>query len=242
MPTEQVKPASQAATWALALAVVSGSLAAAQNKLLWGYWFTRPSLASELRGAEHVFGVSALVFAGTPHVSQDRTVLETARRRCRPVSNECLEGRLLLALDPHAAAAADVRDDLLQQAWSRHVSRLPLPRAAARGYEASAHPTAGIALNFRRGGRDYVALAYRTSEIANDRYVYSEVLYRLETDRLDDVRMERYFYEIAGIEGLDWRVLWALDLVGLAFLVGLAAWLRKWTHNLRRGSARRLRA
>jgi hypothetical protein len=215
------------ATWVVVLIATSALLAVGESKLIWGYGIQRPSIASSLRGADEVLGISSLPPGSTPQMSTDWATLLEARRRCEPPSNECLEGSLLIALDGRDARAGEVRNHLLRDAWSKESRERPLPPSKDPRYQQSAHPVAGLGIHLRQRGEEYVALAYRTSEVANDRYIYSEALYRLHGGSLEPVRLERFSYEIAGLEAMDWRVLWLLNLASLAAAVTIAAFIKK---------------
>jgi hypothetical protein len=216
---------------ALVLIAASALLALGQNKLMWGYWLQRPSIASSLGGVDEVLGISFLPLGSVSQLPPDRASLLKARGRCEPLSNECLEGRLLQALDGRDGNVGEVRDGLLREAWSKENRERPLPLPKDPTYQHSAQPVSGLGIHLRRGGEEYLALAYRTSEVANDRYVYSEALYRFSGGGLVPVRQERFFYEVAGLEAIDWRVLWPLNLVCLIACVTVAAFIRKRTRK-----------
>ncbi len=215
----------RAAVCTLLLIGASAPLALGENKLVWGYWIQRPTIASSLLGVDEVLGISSLPIGSAPQTALDRASLLKARGRCEPSSNECLEGRLLPALGGREAKAGEVRDSLLREAWAAELKERPLPLPKDPAYQSSARSVTGLGIRFRRGGGEYVALAYRTSEVANDRHIYSEALYRLSGRNLEPVRQERFLYEIAGLEAVDWRVLWPLNLACLVACVTLGGYL-----------------
>lgn len=217
--------------WVLVLILASGLLAVGENKLMWGYWVERPSVARSLGDIDGVFGVSALPLGSAWQEPRGRASQRAERGYCRTPSNECPERRLLLALGGREAGITEVRDGLLGEVWSEETSRNPVPVPKDPAYERSARPVTGLAVHLRSEGREFVALAYRTSEVANDRYIYSEALYRLGQRGLELVRHERFSYEIAGFEAIDWRVLWALNLACLVACVSLAALIRRRTRR-----------
>jgi hypothetical protein len=50
--------------------------------------------------------------------------------------------------------------------------------------------------------------------------MYGEVLCRIDAATVTGIRSVRWFLEIAGLEGIDWRVFWPLDVILL-----LSGWL-----------------
>lgn len=215
------------ATRILSLVVISALFAVVQNKLLWGYWWQRPSMAHSLNGIDKLVGISSLPPGSLSQGSSTPGATANALAPCRPVSNECLEGRLLLALDGHATEAAEMQPALLSQVWVKEEADRPLPLATDASIRTTVRPESGLGIHFFKGSEEYVLVAYRSSEAANDRYVYSEAMYRLTGGKLTLVDEDRFYYEVAGFESIDWRVLWPLDLVVLSVLWLLAEVIRR---------------
>jgi hypothetical protein len=213
----------------LFIALAAAALATMETRLMWGYWIRRPSIASSLGGVEKVFRVSLLPLDRVLSGYEQKRLLDDARSRCTPPSNECLEGRVLLAIGANAAPApSDSGEDALRAAWERETSERPLPVPTDSKYRDSASRLSGVAIHFHRQDGEYVVLAYRTSEIANDRYIYSEALYRVQGTVTEPIRSDRFTYEIAGLEFLDWPVLWLLNTITLALVSGGVMVRRRW--------------
>ncbi len=215
------------------LAGISLGLAAMENRVLWGYWFSRPTLASALDGATSLRGFSMLDFrSGSATQVPDRLAAAAAARRvCQPERNECREGRLVARAERVFGALdgiPEVDAAMLQASWKEVQSRGWLPQVRDPQYQASGVPKAGLALFFVKGNQDLLLLAYRTSEIANDRYAYSEVLQEVRPGNLRIVRQTQFSLDIAGLEGLEWPVLWPLNFVVLLLIWGLAGGRRAW--------------
>jgi hypothetical protein len=147
------------------------------------------------------------------------------------MSNECLEGKLLLALDGRVIDSNEVRSSLLRQVWTREEKDRPLPLPKDGAFRDSVRAEAGVGIHFLKANREYVMLAYRSSEVANDRYIYSEALYQLDERTPVLVRKERFFYEVAGLESVDWRLLWPFNLVALIAIWLLAEVIRRTWHR-----------
>ena len=143
--------------------------------------------------------------------------------RCQPERNECREGRLVARAERVFGAldgVPEVDPTLLATAWKELQRHGGLPLVRDPQYRDSGAPKAGLALLFVKGSQDLLLLAYRTSEIANDRYAYSEVLQEVGPGRTSIIHQTRFFLDIAGLEGLEWPILWPLD-----FVVLLAIWI-----------------
>ncbi len=210
---------------AVLVAILGAAFSFVETKLLWGYWFRRPTVASSVHDVEQVLRVAAIPFDRDASTSERRQFLADARGRCTPVSNECLEGRLLLAIGPYSPASVDSCDDELQAAWLLDRKQRPLPIPNDVRYQPSAKRVAGIGVHFRERDGEYVALGYRTSEVSNDRYIYSEALYRVHGTSLDPVQRERFEYEVAGLEFADWLMFWFVNCVVLSLGAAVAlAW------------------
>ena len=127
-----------------------------------------------------------------------------AKSFCYPeLLNECREGRLVIRLEKGRGPIdqlPDVAEPLLNEAWEELLAKGWAPRVRDARYRDSAAPTAGLAVHFRKAGQELLLLAYRTSEVANDRYVYSEALYRLTGSEPTLEKQVHFFLEIAGLE------------------------------------------
>jgi hypothetical protein len=109
-----------------------------------------------------------------------------------------------------------------------------LPQVRDPQYRKSGVPKAGLALLFVKDDRSLLLLAYRTSEIANDRYAYAEVLQQVRDGEARIARQAWFFLDIAGIEGIEWPILWPLNFVLLVSLWRLIGWT-PWTREERWG-------
>jgi len=215
----------------VAMAAAALLLAVGENRLLWGYWISRPSLASELDGIDRLLAVSVLASdLNTGRVSRKQRPdgLTAAQQPCRPRTNECLEGSLLLQLAPQRLTekTPEVADDLVQQAWAQLKTDSPI-RVGSPQYQRTGKPIAGLAIQFVKGDQESLLLAQRTSEISDDRFAYVESLYRANGGSLVPVRQVRYFFEVAGLEGIEWPILWPVNFVVLLLAFLPIAWLAR---------------
>jgi hypothetical protein len=163
----------------------------------------------------------------------------TARRACGPERNECREGRLIAQAEQVFGALdgiPEVDSVVLEAGWKEVQNRGWLPEVRDPEYRDSGVPKAGLALFFVTNNRNLLLLAYRTSEVANDRYAYAEVLQEVRPGNLRIIRQTRFFLDIAGLEGLEWPILWPLNFVVLMVLWVLTKGRRPWQAEERWGA------
>ena len=236
-----VRVGARKLAWIAVLGCVSLGLAVLQNWVLWGYWFSRPTLAEALEEGSVVRGFSMLDFrsGGVTQVPDRGTAAEAARRVCQPERNECREGRLVARAERVFGAlegVPQVDSTILATAWAELKGRGWLPQVRDPQYRESGVPKAGLALLFVKGNQDLLLLAYRTSEIANDRYAYSEVLQEIGPGEVRIIQQTRFFLDIAGLEGLEWPILWPLNFIVLSAIWVLTMRRRTWLPEERWGA------
>lgn len=225
--------------WARFAALLATGLVLAfvENWMLWGFFVSRPSLEGELAHGDRLVGVSMLRFdpQPLPVPPPDRmTEAVNAAAVCRPDSNECLEGRLVLGVERLFGSVdgkTDVALPVLRAAWTELVAKGWLPRVRDPAYKATGVPVAGLAIHFRRPDEhEYFLLGYRTSAIANDLYAYSEALFRISGTEVALIKQVRFYLDIAGIEGLEWPILWPVNFFALLLFSDFipVGHLRKW--------------
>ena len=204
------------------------------SKAYWGYFLFRPSLLAEF---SNIAQVSALVPVETPDATTAAPTLvycgdstlaqDLAYAEDSPYDYPA--GRLLLALR---------KRHLLPTGFSASLSNLPplLPLAQASGimtpsesgYE-SEKSLRGIAVDaVDSAGARLVFLGFHGGQVSNDHYPYYEMLFTAPPGSFDlkFVRGQRFFFDIAGIEGSEWYVMglgFSLMALPLALVVLVSA-------------------
>lgn len=223
----------------LVLAALSVLSSVVEHRALWGYWWSRPSFASAVEGATAVKAFSILRFENRLVFAQlDRLqALNRLKNQEGSKGASLVEAQLLERLGlGHGSLdqLPEVSQTTLEGSWRELLSKGWLPKVRDPRYRDSGIPVSGLAARFLKGNSEYLLLAYKTSEIANDRYAYSEALF----DNLDSapslLKQEHFFYEIAGLEGIGYAVL--LPINAALFLVCYVA-LRFVTFVARRGKS-----
>ena len=103
------------------------------------------------------------------------------------------------------------------------------PEASEPRYVDSNQIAACVLVAFSRGSEHFVLVAARTSEVANDRYAYVESLISTVEPAMVLVSQAHYYYDVAGIEGLEWPTLWPVNVALLSvgwLLVSAVKWWR----------------
>ncbi len=204
------------------------------SKAYWGYYFFRPPPLAEFNS---IAQVSALVPVETPdatnamptlvHCGDSTLAQNLAYAEDSPYDYPA--GRLLLGLR---------KRNLLPAGFSSTLSDLPplLPLAQASGLMAVSD-TGYESENFLRGivvdavdpaGTRLVFLGFHGGQVSNDHYPYYEMLFSAlaGSSDLKFVRGQRFFFDIAGIEGTEWYAMGlGLSLMGIpiAFAALIAA-------------------
>jgi hypothetical protein len=100
------------------------------------------------------------------------------------------------------------------------------------GYEPWREGRAQVAEGWDASGARLVFIGMRGAQVSNDHYPYYELLFRepVPGDGLHLVSSQRFFFDVAGLEGFEWTQLWQLLTLALTplLLVGFigVAWFR----------------
>ena len=221
----------------LPVVLLAFSIGIGLSKIYWGYFLFRPALLKEFR---QIARVSALVPVETPDATHappalvycDDSTLAQDLAYAEENSYDDPAGRLLLALE---------QQHRLPTEFSASLSDLPplLPLAQATGLmdvsEPGYHSDAflrGIVVDaVDPAGKRLVFLGFRGGQASNDHYPYYEMLFAAPAGSADltFVRGQRFFFDIAGIEGTEWYVMGlGFSLLGMpiafaALIAGMAA-------------------
>ena len=185
------------------------------SKAYWGYFLFRPSLLAEF---SNIVRVSALIPVKTPAASNappalvhcDDSTLAQDLVYAEKSPYDFPAGRLLLSLSKRQLLPADFSSALFDLP-------LLLPLAQATGLMAVSDP-GYHSETFLRGivvdavdpaGKRLVFLGFHGGQVSNDHYPYYEMLFAAPAGSADlkFVRGQRFFFDIAGIEGSEWYVM-----------------------------------
>jgi hypothetical protein len=187
------------------------------SKVYWGYFFTKPPLLAEVGdivkvGAIVPFGIEVRS-SGHSLIVGTNSLLSDDLASFKKYGDDCLDGRILLELD---------RKKLVPDAYATTSAGLPelypLIRdsgalvESSKGYDSSSQ-LRGIAVDaIGKSGDRLLFLGFTGGQLSNDHYPCYELLFRgsVESPAVTFVRGQHYFYDVAGMEGLEWYVIWAL--------------------------------
>jgi hypothetical protein len=215
----------------VAIATIAGfALAGLLNLKLWGYWIHRPDGAkSTIEESSQLAAYSSVTINQFGQMQAESGREKRARGAmafCEPKSNECLEGSFISAarrrfgeLDGVPEIEANVLKLLGPSISSLAASSFPGAPTAAM------FPLRGVAFVLERDGTLEVAAAVRTSPIGNDRFGFLQANLAIDQESASVRGAEKYYFEIAGLEELDWRVTWPV-LSASIFAVGLSLLLK----------------
>jgi hypothetical protein len=212
------RPANAFAMFAFIMIVISFLAATGMSKYYWGYFFARPSVLAEI---SHVASVSAVIPITTEAeddgsrriVVQKEYSISDHIAYARKDPYYGLSQRLLLALD-------DV--GLLPPSHAIELTDLPILFPLIQktgiladpeeGYDESDFLSGIVVDTLDESGDRLVFVGVNGRQLSNDHYAYYEMVFtgKIGSQTLSHKRGQRFFYDVAGIEGAEWHLIWPL--------------------------------
>lgn len=178
------------------------------NTELWGYTFRRPVVCSEIREATRLHSIVDVARASGE--LQFTVVRSTVLPSVLPTYHDWYYGHLerpLVVLHERiglrSLSTRTALSDTALQTIARVVLGSELLVVPARGYEKRGAGYEGRIIECSTGDNTYYHVSMRSGEVENDHYAAYEFL----LDALDNCRIvkkQRYFVDIAGIEGVEY--------------------------------------
>jgi len=162
------------------------------------------------------------IFAPVPDGSMKETL-----ERCREDQYYCLDGRILVALDGAgrlSEATGPPPTSLIGELYSR-IDKTGLLLDGEPGYPHGRQLYGVVVEGDDAGGQRRVFVGVQGGQLSNDHYPYYEFLFAWPADGRTPSLLfaNRFFYDIAGIEGLEWPYLFVVFAVtGILVTVPLA--------------------
>ncbi len=230
MATRVRRPALAYGRIAVAAIVVTFLISIILSKRYWGYFIQRPGLLPEVKQIAHVhriIPVKTQELAGGNRAFMVETDYSLAERVAdgKRDAYYCLEERVLIELESRK---------LLPESPAQTFGGLPelYPMVLNSGALAKSDPgydsaadLRGIVVDALDGASNrLVVIAITGGQVANDHRPYYELLFRgrKSTADLSFVRGQRFFYDVAGIEGMEWYIGWLVMApcgIALGFVV-----------------------
>ncbi|MBP7274814.1 MAG: hypothetical protein KBA51_01265 [Kiritimatiellae bacterium] len=220
------RPAAAFMWMAAAVAGILFLMSVAVSRYYWGYYLSRPPVPDEIREERRVLAVIPIRTQTDAEgqrriVVQPDFVLADQLARGREDPYYCLYERLLLALEERKALPETVAADLSDLPELHALIRATGILAKAEpGYD-DADELGGVAILAEGpAGGQRLFLGVCGPQVSNDHYPYYEMLFESAggTGSFSYIRGRRFFYDVAGMEGVEWPVIW----IGLA-MPGLLA-------------------
>jgi hypothetical protein len=204
------------------------------SKLYWGYPIRRPPVDRRIKEIEEVIslvpvdsgrksdGSMGFVINDAYQIAERLSVC----RDTRPwISYYCLDERILVILDElgKLPMSLDHTSPPPELATLYHwLDATQLLYNGAPGYRDQARELRGIVLVAQgKNGQRYLLAAVSGGQVSNDHHPYYEFLFRLPEQDPAPILLSsrRFFYDVAGMEGMDGLALWpAFFLVGMVIV------------------------
>ncbi len=227
--------------------VLSLIFAVFESRQYWGYWIARPSLSSALESIDRADGLSMLrndypsfyysleaeerqkkIKQYPPYFlnsAQIKMVVANSPNFCNGGDEYyCLDGGLFRVLNEQNFNLEEnvkpVDNQLLASANEKLGSKYSTILNSGARTQPSSVWSRMTAIRFVKEGEERLLLAIRWPESSNDHYKYEEALFSVKGE---DALLEKkisFYFDIAGIEGLEWYWLWGLNFLAFLFLVG----------------------
>lgn len=209
------------------LAVAGFGLVAgpAWSRYCWGYFFQRPSVDDLVRGLasiDEISGVTCQVSAPARCVRNPDRSLDRGIEYCKEDPYYCLSGRIPAALKSagmlsppiSSAAPESLRQlEVLLEDRSLFVSSDP-------GYDANKVLGGVLVCGKERDGTRVFLAGLGGGEVSNDHRPHYELRWSPQAIHKVGVQRLLFFYDTAGIEGLEWPLASAVAFqLALAFVV-----------------------
>jgi len=211
----------------LGLVVVLSFLAAiGASKLYWGYYTRPPSLDRRIRGIERVVCLTAVGPERRPDgsigfVTNDAYRVTDGLSACRANVDrtfyDCFSERIIVALENLGKLPASLDRMSAEElaALYGHLDATGLLHDGSPGYDR-AKELRGIVLEAEgKNGQHLLFVGVDGGQVSNDHYPYYEFLFHLPGQDSEPVLLSynRLYYDVAGIEGLQWPSAWLIFFV-----------------------------
>ena len=204
----------------------------ALSKHYWGYFFKRPGLlndAKKITRVERVIAVNAASCIAPERcefiVDRSRTLAQSLEY-ARKSTHNALEERNLIyfqakgLLPDNFSLNLNGAPDLYAPLMKTPIIAEPDP-----GY-TNAHQLRGIVIiGFTDLGERRAVVGARGHQLSNDHYPFYEAVFKIEPtgEAVTYLSGQRFFFDIAGLEGLEWYIMWPfLTVLAVAVVFPIA--------------------
>jgi hypothetical protein len=203
-------------------------VAIAVSKWYWGYMFDRPPVLKELHHIKHVIRIIPVKAEPRPEgtydfvVNTDYVMLEDVMSAQRD-DYYALDERMLFVLQDRNLLPETLSHRLAPYESLYHdVEKTGLLALAQPGYTSSGELRGILLVATTTTGAEYVFLGANGQQVENDHYPYYELVFekQSDSDTLVFLQGQRFFYDVAGVEGFEWFALWGIfSLIGICLIL-----------------------
>lgn len=186
------------------------------SKMYWGYFLRRPGLDRRIRNWDRVISITPVSTErqadGTGIFVVDGSYsISNKIKNDRSDSYYCLDGRILIALEDRGKLPDSpnrMEAELLRSLYGRLDSSGILVEGDP-GYDEAKLLHGVVVEALGKDNQRYVFVGVKGLEVSNDHRPYYEFLFKADkqTSELKLLSCNQFFYDLAGIEGLEWPVM-----------------------------------
>jgi len=201
------------------------------SKFYWGYFFHRPAVLAELKDVTRVMAITPVTTEQTSTgeyrfvISSDFSITDQiVYAQKDPYYN--LDERILVYLQEKRLLPEEIATSLASHTDLYGLLSETGLLAKAQDSYTSAGLLKGVVVEARHtSGSELVFLSVTGGQVSNDHYPCYETVFEIDprSGQLTFIRGQRFFFDMAGIEGLEWYVMWLvvslIGVVGFAFPV-----------------------
>jgi hypothetical protein len=238
------KPATAYGITALVMVGIAFLVSITISKSYWGYFFKRPPLLQEAREIKSVTAIlpvkTELINPGQHQFVADVEYSFSNRiAQAQADPYYCLQARILIELDNKKLLPATPATAIseLPQLYAM-VQNSGMLAQSEEGYHSSEQMYGVIVDGIAPSGDRLLFLGLTGASVSNDHHPYYELLFTggSQGTQLSFKRGQRFFYDVAGIEGMEWYVMW-MPLSILSIVLGFVV-LTLWKLIRRRANRR----
>jgi hypothetical protein len=202
--------------WPLALLAVSFVVSLSASRWYWGYFFMRPPVLGHVHRIQTVTAVvpfeTQIDHSGHPlAVPNPNYDLGRDLNEFPDDPYYDLTGRVIKALKPKGNLGLVLNDHLdVFPVVYEELARAGLLAESAQGYNSIKGLRGVMIEGTDADGKKILVVAASGGEVSNDHYPFYEATFSSEAGSTDLTWTggQRFFYDIAGIEGLEWYGVW----------------------------------
>ena len=232
------RPAMTYGAVALVMVLVGFFVSISMSRAYWGYYFSRPPVPNEVQQVKSITAVipvttEALDDGTRRMILQDEYSIADRLACGRKDQYYCLDERLLLAFDEMGLLPNAHTTELpLFPGLFSLVEQTGILAEPEEGYNDSDLLSGVVIDALSKSGRRLVFVGLTGRQLSNDHYPYYEMVFTgsAESSGLSYIGGQRFFFDVAGIEGAEWYLIWPfLALIGvLAGFVVVTVFMLIW--------------